>query len=682
MTRKKTARKNQVGHKGGHTSPAGKNARSRNRGDPSALRLGRFLRRRHPVLPLVVAVAIVLVVRLVYLAGIQHNPFFDDPILDSRLYDSWAQRIASGDWLGSQVFFMGPLYPYFLAGVYLLFGVSHIAAAAIQLLLGSISCVLVLLLARKLAGTFVGAAATLMLAFYGPLVFFDSLLLPEVLGILANLAWLYVLVRGWPYLRPRAFFASGVIVGVSILVRGSAVILVIGTAAWLVLTHGVKRGQVWRRLAAFAVGICLLVVPVTVRNWVVEHDFVLVTSNGGLNFFVGNNDKADGMYVNLKELRMVSGAPDADWTGRHYAEQTLGRKLRPSEVSGFWFGKSVDFVRDHPGRFFGLLLKKIVLFWNAYEVPQIEDYYIWKSISPPPLPLISFGLVAPLGIVGMLLTARRREFHLLHVFVIFYMVSVCLFFVTARYRVQVVPVLSIFSAYTIWWLINQVRQGRVLRIAGVLVLILLAGIATGKSTLDAMGIRPSEESWYVHLYKGTRFLNEPGGLETAINELSIAARINPKHSETFNNLGLAYDGQGMHREALGAFQHALKLDSAYVEAWYNLAFLTQRRADYVSAIPLYTRVLELQPYFPSAHFNLAICYFRAGRLPDATRHLREVIRLEPQNAEAHNQLGIVLAEQGELGEALEEFRAALRIRPDYSEAMSNMNSVLRSMSDK
>jgi tetratricopeptide (TPR) repeat protein len=591
------------------------------------------------------------------------------------LYDSWARRIAAGEWLGNDVFFMGPLYPYFLAVVYFLFGPSQLAAVAIQFLIGSVSCALVYLVARKLAGAHVAVIAALILAFYGPLIFFEGLLLPEVLAIVTSLGWLYLLVRGGTSCRPRAFILIGVILGLSVLVRASALIFLGGIALSLVSSQGVRNRQVWRRLAGLIVGTCLIVAPVTARNWVVGHDLVLVTSNGGLNFFIGNGERSNGLYVNLEELRMVGGDPDADWTGRHYAEQTVGRSLRPSEVSAFWLGKSLRFIRSHLGTFIGRALKKIVLFWNSYEIPQIEDYYIWRTVSPSRLPLITFALVGPLGIAGMLLTARRKEFYPLQMFVVLYMISVCAFFVTARYRVQVVPVLSIFSAYTICWVIHSLRQGLAIKVVGVVVLTLLAGVAMGRAPLAAMGIRPSVESWYAHFYKGTKFLDEPGGLETALHELNIAARLNPTHPETFNNLGLAYDKRGMPREALAAFQRAIQVDSTYVEAWYNLAFFLQRDADYRSAIRLYLRVLELQPYFPSGHFNLGICYFRLGQMSHATTHLQMVTELQPHNAEAHNQLGIVLAEQGNLAGALAEFSEALRIRPEYSQAKANLDRV-------
>jgi hypothetical protein len=56
--------------------------------------------------------------RLLYLWQIDHAPFFDLRIGDAEGYHEWAKRIAAGDWLGRDVFYQAPLYPYFLAIIY------------------------------------------------------------------------------------------------------------------------------------------------------------------------------------------------------------------------------------------------------------------------------------------------------------------------------------------------------------------------------------------------------------------------------------------------------------------------------------------------------------------------------------------------------------------------------------
>ena len=65
--------------------------------------------------------------RLVHVWQIRRSPFFSLLMGDSRGYDEWAQRIAGGDWLGHEVFYQAPLYPYLLGVIYAVAG-RHLLA--------------------------------------------------------------------------------------------------------------------------------------------------------------------------------------------------------------------------------------------------------------------------------------------------------------------------------------------------------------------------------------------------------------------------------------------------------------------------------------------------------------------------------------------------------------------------
>ena len=114
--------------------------------------------------------------RLAHVWQIRRAPFFTALMGDSRSYDEWARRIAGGEWIGRDVFYQAPLYPYFLGVVYAIFGRDLLAVRLIQALIGSASCVLLALACRRLFGDAAGAAAGLLLALWAPAIFFDGLL--------------------------------------------------------------------------------------------------------------------------------------------------------------------------------------------------------------------------------------------------------------------------------------------------------------------------------------------------------------------------------------------------------------------------------------------------------------------------------------------------------------------------
>ena len=75
--------------------------------------------------------AIALAVRLIHVWQLRSSPFFDVLMGDANGYDQWAQRLAAGDWIGSEVFYQAPLYPYVLGALYALF------AAGLSLIFGT-----------------------------------------------------------------------------------------------------------------------------------------------------------------------------------------------------------------------------------------------------------------------------------------------------------------------------------------------------------------------------------------------------------------------------------------------------------------------------------------------------------------------------------------------------------------
>ena len=62
--------------------------------------------------------AAALSVRLAHLWSMRRSPFVQVLLGDAQAYDTWARQIASGDWVGHDVFYQAPLYAYFLAAIY------------------------------------------------------------------------------------------------------------------------------------------------------------------------------------------------------------------------------------------------------------------------------------------------------------------------------------------------------------------------------------------------------------------------------------------------------------------------------------------------------------------------------------------------------------------------------------
>src|SRR3954453_2389610 len=96
--------------------------------------------------------ALALVLRLAHGWAVRNESFFAWLVMDSQEYDRWAREIAAGDWLGSQVFFQAPLYPYLLAVLYVLCGRSLDAVYLVQISLAVAGCYALYRAGREMGG--------------------------------------------------------------------------------------------------------------------------------------------------------------------------------------------------------------------------------------------------------------------------------------------------------------------------------------------------------------------------------------------------------------------------------------------------------------------------------------------------------------------------------------------------
>jgi len=350
---------------------------------------------------------VALALRLLHLQQIHANdPFFTLPSVDPRVYHEWAIAISRGEWLGSEVFFLGPLYPYFLGVVYALFGPSLLVAKAIQCLIGAGTCVLTWAVARRCFDRRVALLAGATTAFYGMLIFYEgSLMIANLLTPLLLLLVIAVCRANESPSVPR-WLLAGALVGVCALARQTALLFAPLAVLWLLLAHR-PRIPLARRLAlaaAFAAGIGLLVLPATLRNYAVSGDWVLINASGGNAFITANHRGATGGFHLPPEIpRALADDPREQRTMlRRIAEARSGRTLRPSEVSAYWVGQGVEYIRANPGEFARLAVKRLGLWLNAFEAWTNRSFTLSRDFSwVLRLPLPTFGVIAPLALFGI-----------------------------------------------------------------------------------------------------------------------------------------------------------------------------------------------------------------------------------------------------------------------------------------
>ncbi|MFH0983689.1 MAG: tetratricopeptide repeat protein [Planctomycetota bacterium] len=651
-------------------------------------------------------VLLALGVRLLYLTQIERIPFFYHLIGDGAAYWAWAGRIAGGDWFGTGTFYQAPAYPYFLAVVRLVLGDDLWRAHLVQAALGSIACGLLALAGRAFISPWAGLCTGILMALYGPAIFFDGLIQKATLTLflmallLCLLAWLTQ--RGWnqaddsgrgtEILPGVIAFVVGVVLGLLALTHEQTLVLGVVVLVWVAsiracgesgqercgtgilpvktqagslcynfchgepspptagagmssATQGKRGPPVTLRRAILpgllVTGTALVLGLVGWRNYRVGGEIALTTFQAGPNFYIGNHQGATGRYIALR--------PGAEWpplerqAATELAEAEVGRALTPREVSRYWFAKAWDYIRHHPLDWLRLLLYKWVLVWNAYELSDTESFTLYAHLSwllGVLGKLNHFGVLGPLAAVGLAATARRwRNLWTLYAMIVVLAGGVALFYVFARYRYPLVPLLAIFAGAGVVEIVRTMR-----RLAGrrsetgaepagyplrPWMMALLAG---------AVAVGSNLRFDHQHLLDGTAYENwgvvlaEDGNNAAAAYLLAEALRYRPESPEIHTHLGAALAAQDRIDEALHHLGEALRLD----------------------------------PDFPRAHFQVGLLYARLGRFDEAIQAYREALRTEPANAAAHYNIGAILDHQGRVEEAIAEYHQALAIDPNHA----------------
>jgi 4-amino-4-deoxy-L-arabinose transferase-like glycosyltransferase len=362
-------------------------------------------------------------------------------ILDSAYYHQLGSSIAQGDLIAPTAHYLSPLYCYFVGLVYAVFGVDLDAVRLAQCVIGSFSCVLLYWIGRQTFSEIVGIVSGLCFAMYGLHIYYTEMILPTVLVAFLNLMFLLLVSITPAKLTPARAAGAGVVLGLAVLAKANALMLVGVTIAVLWWQH--RKAGYWR-LARIAIPLVvatfLAIAPIAVHNYVVSGEFVLITTTAGRNLLKGNGPEASGTHIELHPTLAGAGI-------RYYLDGgvELDHAARQSR-------QMVTFTRNymasHPVASAKLLVKKALLFLNVRELFIRDNFYFAKRYSSLlSLPLPGFGLIGVLGLAGALWSLRRWE-SAAHVYAVLLVqiASYTLVFVLARYRLVAVACLILFAS--------------------------------------------------------------------------------------------------------------------------------------------------------------------------------------------------------------------------------------------
>ncbi|MCG3176400.1 MAG: Photosystem I assembly protein Ycf3 [Candidatus Omnitrophica bacterium] len=613
-----------------------------------------------PPIALWVVLAVALAARVVYHHLSRTSPSYEPLLLDPAYYHRWALRIIGGDWVGEGVFYGLPLYPFFLAAVLGATGLSLTAVKAVQILLGVASLFFVYRTGERLGGRSAGLLAAAAGALYGPLMFYEGLLIPEALGAVLYAAGLYLVVRHAEAPTVRTAVKLGVVTGLAALTKAGLLLFVPACALW-----DRKRTRGWKVPLTLVAATAAMILPVTAHNAWHGKDRVLLSSHSGFNLYVGNNPAAEGTFATPPGVGTNVESQERD--ARRIAEQARGRRLKPSEVSAFWSDKAWDYIRSHPLETGLLWLRKLALFLDAREISDVQDYDFEKQFNPMlRLPWVDFGWIAPFLFAGAVYAWRAGSAGRgVVVWLVTYAAAVCLYFVNARYRLPVLPAALVLAAYGATRLAQDLRSRRWPAI--------VLALVVGASGAWVSQLRLVGTAWtHQWVNAGDAYLNQQRFAESE-RCYRNAIEIDPRFAKAHLALGILMNKQGAYDRAKDHFMDCLAIEP-HEDALNNVGLWYDSEGDDVTAERYFRQALELRET-PQAHNNLGMVYGKRGQNAEALKHFERSLELNPDSARAWTNRGLVLYRLGRRPEAVESWRRALAIDPAFGEARKAMDYI-------
>jgi hypothetical protein len=551
---------------------------------------------------------------------------------DMGSYWEWARHLSDGDWLNRdtyhpyfswmreiapletwhrwwgdrRIFHQTPAYPYLLAALTAMSGNSAEFAILVQLLIGALFPAAVFLLARRLFEVRAALVAAAVTALYAPFIFHQGILLRDWLIPISQTIALLCLIRAQETGLRRLWLGAGIALGFSYLVKPTIMLFLPPAMVWIAWLARADLRSAVLRCALVVLGFVLALSPAILRNLAVGVHPLALSTRAAEPFIIGN-------------------AADGDPAGFFLVPPSMKRILEDSD------GRLIPTIRatlrtfegDVP-RFLHFQLRKLKGLVNPYDADLVPLLRV----------LPGYGTVFCLGAVGLLWLRRREPAHwLLYLFLLATCASLWVGPMRARYRLALVPVLTIYGGALLVHIYDLMRHREWRSLTKAFAL--CAGLALaqyGPLALDDLHLYlPGSDYQAV----ANRYAGE-GRYDRALGEIArLLARAR------------ATPGAEMAAAASVAMGH-------YRIAWASTLLDDGRKGDAIRQTNLAADAYSATPTLSQTHYNLGLLYSRLGDREKAKTSFERFLSLESTGEQAdrvRRLLGVLALDEGFEGSA-------------------------------
>ena len=388
---------------------------------------------------LLLVVGVALGLRLIYLHDlVTHIPNFDAlPVgSDHRTYEAAARDLVRGLWPPRSEFYRQPGFPWLLGHFHALLGPNLRHFQILQLTGGALASMAIYSLGKRIFSPPAAWVAALLWATFPLAIFYDAQLVTHGLEaqLVVWLLWLWLSVIERP--------GNGALIALGLLSGGTAVIrpallpfIPLAALSLIWISHprwhlGTARGLILVCLAS------LPILPVTLHNYRHSGRFQLISANGPVTLYLGNNRDAAGIGQYSQAFRATH------------------EQVNRGELT--YVGATFFDIRTAPRRWLGLMTRKTALYFANTEIPNNVDFTAEGTAISPLLAQtpLRFGGIVALGFAGLGLAlfrvrAYRPGIWLLSTVLLILYSTTVMFHVVSRFRVPTYGPLILFGAFAL-----------------------------------------------------------------------------------------------------------------------------------------------------------------------------------------------------------------------------------------
>jgi len=355
-------------------------------------------------------------------------------------YEYLAQNILSGNGFvleagGAPNLWRPPLYPYFLTGLYGVFGQNHLPVVVVQVLFDILSGLLFFFIGRTIFDEKTAFGGVLVWGLYPFSTYYTARIMTESLFTLLLALLIYLLLKAKTKLSVSGSFLLGIVQGFSCLCKASMIYSTPLIIAYLWFVRKVDNKEKLKNLSLVIVGAAMVISPWTIRNYQVSNKFILISSPGSYAFWSGNFILTDGLdddELNEDQLSLLEEA-----------RKKIAKKnddFMAVENSDFFLKATIANIKHQPVEFVELLFKKVFRFWFSTFHSKTKQFQLWVT-------MLQLSIIIP-GLYGLYQAVKdNKDIVPTLMFIAYLFFGHVLTSSTLRYSIPIMPYIILFAAY-------------------------------------------------------------------------------------------------------------------------------------------------------------------------------------------------------------------------------------------